>query len=123
MSLEQWLPVIISGIFVAFGAALWLWVRSMIKGVGDKLDVWFSKADVQSEKYLGKANSNEMWETIATFGDEIAAHAREMIKKESFQPVSGLAQPAITGESITNVSNIVSEQVGAKRPRVGKDKV
>jgi len=123
MDFEQWLPIIISGIFVAFGAALWLWVRGMIKGVGDKLDVWFSKADVQSEKFLGKTNSNEMWETVATFGDEISAHAREMIKKESFQPVPSLAQPAITGEGITNVSNIVSEQTGAKRPRVGKDKV
>ena len=116
MDWQSWIPIIISGLFVAFGAALWLWVRNLIKQFGDKLEGIFSKVDYHTEKWMGVSNSNEMWGVIGEFGKEITETAEKMKNQTSFQP-NDEPKPGIAGEGITDLSNAVNKQSAAKKGR------
>jgi len=86
MDWGSWLPVIVSGIFVAFGAALWLWLRNVIKQFGETIEKGFRGADYYLEKWLGESNSTEAWKIVSEFGMTIHDKAELMIKTQSFQP-------------------------------------
>ena len=116
MEFSNWIPIIISGLFVAFGAALWLWVRKLIKQFGAKLEGVFEKIDYQTEKWMGVSNSNEMWEVIGAFGKEIADKAEKMKNQTSFQP-NAEPKSGVAGEGITDLSNAVSKQSAASKRR------
>ena len=121
MDWQSWIPIIISGLFVAFGAALWLWVRNLIKQFGDKLEGIFGKIDYHTEKWMGVSNSNEMWGVIGEFGKEITETAEKMKSQTSFQP-NDEPKPGIAGEGVTDLSNAVDKQsVTAKRRSVAKN--
>ena len=121
MDWQSWIPIIISGLFVAFGAALWLWVRNLIKQFGTKLEGIFEKIDYQTEKWMGVSNSNEMWGVIGEFGREITDKADKMKNQTSFQP-NAESNSRNAGESITDISNAVDKQSAtAKRRSVAKN--
>ena len=116
MDWQSWIPIIISGLFVAFGAALWLWVRNLIKQFGDKLEGIFGKIDYHTEKWMGVSNSNEMWGVIGEFGKEITETAEKMKSQTSFQP-NDEPKPGIAGEGVTDISNAVNKQSAASKRR------
>lgn len=116
MDWQSWIPIIISGLFVAFGAALWLWVRNLIKQFGDKLEGIFSNIDYHTEKWMGVSNSNEMWGVIGEFGKEITDKADKMKNQTSFQP-NAEPKPGIAGEGVTDISNAVDKQSAASKRR------
>jgi len=121
MDFMDWLPIIVSGIFVAFGAALWAWVRKVIKSFGDTIEKGFLNLDPHLEKWMGVSNSNEVWRTIADFGKEITSKAEKMIEVNSFQP-NAEPKPGIAGEGVTDLSNAVDKQSAtAKRRSVAKN--
>ena len=121
MDWQSWIPIIISGLFVAFGAALWLWVRNLIKQFGDKLEGIFSKVDYHTEKWMGVSNSNEMWGVIGEFGKEITDKAEKMKNQTSFQ-ANAEPKPGKLGEGVTDLSNVVAKQSATKKGRaVAKD--
>ncbi len=121
MDWQSWIPIIISGLFVAFGAALWLWVRNLIKKFGDKLEGIFGNIDYHTEKWMGVSNSNEMWGVIGEFGKEITETAEKMKNQTSFQP-NDEPKPGIAGEGVTDLSNAVDKQSAtAKRRSVAKN--
>jgi hypothetical protein len=116
MDWQSWIPIIISGLFVAFGAALWLWVRNLIKQFGDKLENVFGKIDYHTEKWMGVSNSNEMWGVIGEFGKEITETAEKMKNQSSFQP-EPKPKPGVAGEGVTDLSNAVDKQSAASKRR------
>ena len=116
MDWQSWIPIIISGLFVAFGAALWLWARNLIKQFGDKLEGIFSKVDYHTEKWMGVSNSNEMWGVIGEFGKEITETAEKMKSQTSFQP-NAEPKPGNIGEGVTDLSNAVDKQSAVKKGR------
>ena len=121
MDWQDWIPIIISGLFVAFGAALWLWVRNVIKQFGAKLEGVFSSIDYHAEKWLGTSNSNEMWGVIGEFGKEITDKAEKMKNQTSFQP-EPKPNTGNIGEGVTDLSNVVAKQSATKKGRaVAKD--
>jgi hypothetical protein len=108
MDWQNWLPIVISGIFVAFGAALWLWIRNLIKKMGDSLEKGFRVADYQLEKWIGLPNSIEAWKSVVEFGKMIQEKAQLMIDTQSFQPSSG--NTGGDSRTITDVSKAVNKQ-------------
>jgi len=116
MDWQSWIPIIISGLFVAFGAAIWLWVRNLIKQFGTKLEGIFEKIDYQTEKWMGVSNSNEMWGVIGEFGKEITDKADKMKNQTSFQP-EPKPNTGNVGEGVTDISNAVNKQSAAKKGR------
>ena len=121
MDWQNWIPLIVSGLFVAFGAAIWLWVRNLIKQFGTKLEGIFEKIDYQTEKWMGVSNSNERWGVIGEFGKEITDKADKMKNQTSFQP-NDEPKPEIAGEGVTDLSNAVDKQSAtAKRRSVAKN--
>ena len=116
MDWQNWIPLIVSGLFVAFGAAIWLWVRNLIKQFGTKLEGIFEKIDYQTEKWMGVSNSNEMWGVIGEFGKEITDKADKMKNQTSFQP-EPKPNTGNVGEGVTDISNAVNKQSAAKKGR------
>src|SRR6056297_3015213 len=85
MEWQSWIPLITSGIMLAFGTAIWAMVRGVLKTFDKFLDSKAPSIDLFTEKYLGDQASDEMWRQLRTVGESLVRVSNEMIARDSFQ--------------------------------------
>ncbi len=102
--MENWLPLIISGIFAAFGAVIWRFVRDILKKFDLLLETNARKADFYSEKFLGDNASDEMWRQVKAIGKSLVDIADDMIELDSFRE-GDKTNTNETGGTVTDLSD------------------
>lgn len=110
MNFTDWLPVITTGILVAFGAAIWAFVRSFLLKMNSSVEKFFGKMDSTTEKWMGDENSDEMWKVIADFGRVITEQAESMIQRDSFRKSE--AEPGDAARDVVNLSKSIDRKLG-----------
>jgi len=107
--MENWIPLILSGIFAAFGTVIWGHVSKLIKKADFILDKGAKKVDYYSEKYMGDEASNKMWLQVKKVGLSLSETADEMIKLDSFSKEADNKARKLA-EDVTDLSNEVKRK-------------
>lgn len=106
--IKEWIPLITSGLMLAFGAAIWAMVRGILKSFDNFLNNKAPKLDLWTEKYMGDEASNEMWRQLRTVGESLVRISNEMIALDSFQ--KNLDSNAVkTAGAITDLSERIKQ--------------
>jgi hypothetical protein len=108
MDWQNWIPLITSGIMLAFGTALWSMVRNVLKTFDKFLDNKAPKIDMFTEKYLGDQASDEMWRQLRSVGESLVKISDKMIATDSFQK-NAASQPGKPDGAITDLSGKLGE--------------
>ncbi|HOO33897.1 MAG TPA: hypothetical protein PK466_11240 [Thermotogota bacterium] len=102
--MENWLPLIISGIFAAFGVAIWGFIGNVLKKFDLFLQTNARKADFYSEKFMGDKASDEMWRQVRSIGTSLVDIADDMIELDSFR-ADDFTDSGKTGRTVTDLSD------------------
>ena len=105
--MENWLPLIITGIFAAFGVAIWAFVSNILKKFDQILRNNAKKVDVFTEQYMGDQASDEMWKQLRYIGESLVRTANEMIALDSFRKQANTESGKPDG-AVTDVSDQLS---------------
>jgi hypothetical protein len=108
MEWQSWIPLITSGIMLAFGAAIWAAVKNILKTFDKFLENKAPNIDYFTEKYMGDQASDEMWRQIRSVGESLVRVSNEMIARDSFQKNPDSDAAKITG-AITDLSGKLSD--------------
>lgn len=106
--LKDWLPLITSGLMLAFGAAIWAMVKGILKTFNSFLNAKAPKLDFWSEKYMGDESSDEMWRNIRSVGESLVRVSNEMIARDSFQK-NNSPEPTEPPGPVTDLSGELSK--------------
>lgn len=106
--IKEWLPLITSGLMLAFGAAIWAMVKGILKTFDSFLSNKAPKLDFWSEKYMGDEASDEMWRNIRSVGESLVRVSNEMIARDSFQK-NHSPEPTEPPGPVTNLSGELSK--------------
>lgn len=106
--IKEWLPLITSGLMLAFGAAIWALFRKVLKSFDVFLGKQAPKLDRWSEQYMGDENSNEMWRQIRSAGESLVKISDKMIATDSFQKNADTDSPQTSGP-VTDLSGKLSK--------------
>ena len=101
--MEDWLPLIITGVFAAFGAAIWAFVSNMLKKFDQIISGNAKKVDLFTEKYMGDQASDDMWRQLRYIGESLVRVSNEMIALDSFRK-NGDANTGKPDGVVTDVS-------------------
>lgn len=103
--MENWIPLILSGIFAAFGTVIWGHVSKLIKKADFILDKGAKKVDYYSEKYMGDEASNKMWLQVKKVGLSLSHLSRQQqkIRKNKEKQASEKAERCMKREGIKSV--------------------
>lgn len=105
--MQEWLPLIITGIFAAFGVAIWAFVSNLLKKFDQILNKNAKKVDLFTEQYMGDTASDEMWKQLRYIGESLVRTANEMIALDSFRKQADSESGKPDG-AVTDVSDQLS---------------